>query len=147
MEVFGKVKQAIKYLISPLILYFINMRNHSFIEDISAIYIKKVGRFSMIRKGSEITSSTFLDDYSYISGPRSYVDGAIIGKYCSIARQVTLGVKGHNYHWVTTSPIITSASYKIIDKDVVEPSKGPVIIGNDVWIGMNANVLGGGENR
>lgn len=136
-----------KYLLRPIAARFLlwrkNKRNQSFIEDHNISLNMQTGRYSMIRKGSEITFDTVLGDYSYISGPRAYVDGAIIGKFCSIARQVTLGVKGHNYHWVTTSPIIQSVAYGMVNERVEAPQKGPVVVGNDVWIGMNANVLGG----
>ena len=71
----------------------------------------KLGKHVMIRNGSEVGSKVIIGDYSYISGPRSYVEEAIIGKYCSIARQVVIGVSGHNYNWVTTHPIITTALF------------------------------------
>lgn len=102
----------------------------------------RIGKRVMIRKGTEI-GLIQIGDYSYISGPRSYVEEAIIGKYCSIARQVTIGVSGHNYNWVTTSPIITSPEYNFIDSVHKEPQKEPPFIGNDVWIGMNATIMRG----
>lgn len=101
-----------------------------------------LGKKTMVRKGTEIGEIS-LDDYSYISGPRSYVEQAKIGKYCSIARQVVIGVSGHNYEWVTTSPIITSKEYGFIKNNVAEPQKDMPIIGNDVWIGMNAIIMRG----
>ena len=101
-----------------------------------------LGKKTMVRSGTEVGNIS-LGDYSYISGPRSYVEDAIIGKFCSIARQVVIGVSGHNYEWVTTSPIITSKEYGFVKNDVSEPQKTMPIIGNDVWIGMNAIIMRG----
>lgn len=66
-----------------------------------------------------------------------------IGKYCSIARGVTIILGGeHNTHWVTTYPFNTIFESKKHIKD--HPvSKGPIIIGNDVWIGTEAIILSG----
>lgn len=102
----------------------------------------KLGKKTMVRSGTEVGNIS-LGDYSYISGPRSYVEEAIIGKFCSIARQVVMGVSGHNYEWVTTSPIITSKEYGFVKNDVNEPQKTMPIIGNDVWIGINAIIMRG----
>jgi virginiamycin A acetyltransferase len=101
-----------------------------------------LGRKTMIRSENEVYNIS-LGAYSYISGPRSFIEDALIGKYCSIARQVIIGVSNHNYNWVTTSPIITSKSYGFISTDVKEQQKAIPVIGNDVWIGMNAMVMRG----
>ncbi|WP_236582359.1 CatB-related O-acetyltransferase [Sphingobacterium spiritivorum] len=119
-----------------------NIKTGTKIFDKSLSSRSKIGKNVMIRGGGEI-SYVEIGDYSYISGPRSYVEEAIIGKYCSIARQVVIGVSGHNYEWITTSPIITSPDYGIVDRSVAEPQKDCPIIGNDVWIGMNTIVMRG----
>lgn len=135
-----------KYLIKKalLSLYWIirNFRDNLNIENYSLSPKINLGKRTLIRKGTEVFNVS-LGDYSYISGPRSYVEDAQIGKYCSIARQVIIGVSGHNYEWVTTSPIITSKSYGFISDDINEPQKAPPVIGNDVWIGMNSIIMRG----
>lgn len=102
----------------------------------------KLGKKVMVRGGTEVGLIS-LGDYSYISGPGSYVEEAEIGKFCSIARQVIIGVSGHNYEWVTTSPIITSTEFKFIEIAMSEPQKEKPIIGNDVWIGLNSIIMRG----
>lgn len=102
----------------------------------------KLGKRTMVRSDNEIGNIT-LGDYSYISGPRSYIEEVQIGKYCSIAREVVIGVSGHNYDWVTTSPIITSTDYNFIEKNRSVPQKEMPIIGNDVWIGLNSIIMRG----
>lgn len=101
-----------------------------------------IGKKVMIRKNTEVGNIS-IGDYSYISGPRSFVRNCSIGKYCSIARNVIIGVDDHNIHFLTTSPIITDKHYGFIQTSVSEPQKKLVQIGNDVWIGINAIIMRG----
>lgn len=68
-------------------------------------------------------------------------DRVVIGKYCSLAYGVTIVASGeHNYRGVANFPF--AAVFKgDVDRDTF--SKGPVQIGNDVWIGANATILSG----
>ncbi len=102
----------------------------------------KLGKKVMIRKNTEI-SNVIIGDFSYISGPNTFVKDAIIGKHCSIARNVIIGVEGHEYHWLTTGAILVSKKYGFIKKGKhAEQKQGP-IIGNDVWIGLNCIIMRG----
>jgi acetyltransferase-like isoleucine patch superfamily enzyme len=139
------MKKIAKYFFKICLFIYWTVRNlleDKKIYDYTIRPSSKIGKKVMIRSGNEI-GNIEIGDYSYISGPRSYIEDAIIGKYCSIARQVTIGVSGHNYNWVTTSPIITSTKYGFINKDIPEPQKGIPVIGNDVWVGMNAIIMRG----
>lgn len=139
------MKKIAKYIYRIYLFIYWTVRNlleDKKIYDYTIRPSSKIGKKVMIRSGNEI-GNIAIGDFSYISGPRSYIEDAIIGKYCSIARQVVIGVSGHNYNWVTTSPIITSAKYGFINKDVPEPQKGIPIIGNDVWVGMNVIIMRG----
>jgi acetyltransferase-like isoleucine patch superfamily enzyme len=66
-----------------------------------------------------------------------------IGKYCSIARGVTFVLGGeHNTNWATTYPFNTI----FLEKNHIKGhplSKGPILVGNDVWLGTDAIVLSG----
>ncbi len=66
-----------------------------------------------------------------------------IGKYCSIAREVTIFLGGeHRADWITTYPF--SALFEEAKHIKGHPAtKGDVIIGNDVWIGSGATILSG----
>jgi virginiamycin A acetyltransferase len=81
-----------------------------------------------------------------------------IGKYCSIAYgvQFLCGSGHHDKHAVTTFPLmrqlIASNEYVEINgnarkrsdwDDEMAKSKGPIVIGNDVWIGLNSIILSG----
>jgi acetyltransferase-like isoleucine patch superfamily enzyme len=66
-----------------------------------------------------------------------------IGKYCSIAREVTIFLGGeHRADWITTYPF--SAIFEEAKNIEGHPmTKGDVVIGNDVWIGSGASILSG----
>jgi acetyltransferase-like isoleucine patch superfamily enzyme len=68
-----------------------------------------------------------------------------IGKYCSIADEVTIFLGGeHRNDWVSTYPFnALSKNYEHIQGH--PKSKGDVIIGNDVWMGRGAVILSGVE--
>jgi acetyltransferase-like isoleucine patch superfamily enzyme len=138
-----KLLITIRKVLSPIFWYFYNIKNNTHIEEYTVSFRTKIGEMVIIRKGSEISRNVEIGDFSYISGPRSYVEAALIGKYCSIARQVTIGVSNHNYKWITTHPILTSPEYGYINMGVDEFQKNPPVIGNDVWVGMNSVIMRG----
>lgn len=89
-----------------------------------------------------------IGEYTY-GNPIIYFEGEgnlKIGKFCSIAFE---GVKiflggNHRVDWATTYPFNKIVDYPEATQITGHPSsKGDVIIGNDVWIGMNATILSG----
>ena len=66
-----------------------------------------------------------------------------VGNFCSIAPNVTILLGGnHRGDWITTFP------FNVIFEDFRQieghpSSNGDVVIGNDVWIGLNAIILSG----
>lgn len=71
-----------------------------------------------------------------------------IGKFCSIAKGVTLILGGeHRTDWVTTHPFSGEVFHSVWPeaKEIKghPKSKGGVEIGNDVWIGFGATILSG----
>ena len=68
-------------------------------------------------------------------------DRVVIGKYCSVAYGVTIVASGeHNYRGVANFPF-AAVFQGDVNRDTF--SKGPVRIGNDVWIGANVTILSG----
>lgn len=134
------------FFLKRIILVFYWLLRNTFgdvlVQNYSLSPKLKLGKKIRIRKGSEVYQIE-LGDYSYISGPNSYIEDAIIGKYCSIARGTVIGVSDHNYKWVTTSPIITCSSYGIIKGKTENYQKKAPRIGNDVWIGLNSIIMRG----
>ena len=136
------IKRTLRRLFLTLYWIFRNQKHKTDNRNYILSPKVKLGKHSMIRNGSEVYNVN-LGEYSYISGPNSYIEDAIIGKYCSIARNVIIGVSGHNYEWVTTSPVIASKSYGIIKEVVPAPQKEIPVIGNDVWVGLNVVIMRG----
>ncbi len=68
----------------------------------------------------------------------------VIGKYCSIAYEVTMLVNGdHRTNWTSTFPFAYEYGLdRPGTKDHLRPT-GPITIGNDVWIGHGATIMGG----
>ncbi|WP_438971911.1 CatB-related O-acetyltransferase [Methylophaga sp.] len=77
-----------------------------------------------------------LGAYSYVRSDSKLLNISIIGRYCSIGRNVTLGLnpRNHPLDWVSTSTQF-SRNYTRL----VPPSQ----IGHDVWIGDNAVIMAG----
>lgn len=115
-------------------------------------------------------NNTYLKEAKWANvGCKTYDNGAfvwrwyngsklVIGKYCSIANDVNF-VCDSGYHTesqITSFPlfhevlekndnvIINNTSYVVKDiKDNLKPLKTGIIVGNDVWIGMNVTILPG----
>ena len=90
--------------------------------------------------------------FSYV-GPGSIVKRTTIGRYCSIATNVTIGPSDHNMEILSTHPFASGwygpfryseESKKIRSRTKHNQSKSPqTIIGNDVWIAANVVVRRG----
>lgn len=68
------------------------------------------------------------------------------GKFCSIARNLTICLGGnHRTDWVTTYPFghIHKKVFNTFNYKGHPSSKGNVVIGNDVWIGDNVSIMSG----
>lgn len=67
-----------------------------------------------------------------------------IGAYCSISGRVEVLPGGnHRPEWVSTFPFRVANGLDGAYEDGQPASRGPVVIGNDVWIGRGAMVLSG----
>jgi acetyltransferase-like isoleucine patch superfamily enzyme len=64
----------------------------------------------------------------------------IIGNYCNIARNVEFLLGGeHNINNLTTYEF----RVKYLKQDYETMTKGPIILGNDVWVGRGSTILSG----
>lgn len=71
-----------------------------------------------------------------------------IGKFCSIGRGTEIFLGGeHNTKWITTFPLNHAFHYdtnrRTRGQYEQEHARGDVVIGNDVWMGVNVLVLSG----
>lgn len=83
--------------------------------------------------------------YTYICNSSQLVC-AEVGKYCSIAPGCQIGNATHTLNFLSTSPIFTekrnATGTSWVNENLTNPFL-PVKIGNDVWIGARAMVMGG----
>lgn len=110
-----------------------------------------------IKRDEAQYTKDLLKDPKYIVGDYTYGmpvlydwnDGGtlIIGKYTSIAENVSILLGGnHRHDWASMYPFASiGEGYWDGAKSVVgdRSSKGDVVIGNDVWIGINATIVSG----
>lgn len=89
--------------------------------------------------------------YSYASSRELIRPDTIIGQFTSIARNVYIAPGNHPTQYLSTSPFYYAPYNKgkaIYQKEIADKINGynsekKCIIGNDVWIGINAVVLQG----
>lgn len=108
---------------------------------------------SYIGKSVDLTSRIEIGAFSAVGGHSGTIVNAIIGRYCSIADNVEIGLKQHPTDWLSTScyqyigDYLQRSRYSKCMVDVVFPDKvinnSPVVIGNDVWIGNGSRIMSG----
>lgn len=142
----------IRKFISLLIIRF-KYRNCN-IKSLNIAKDVVLGDNCLISKCTQIADNVTIGDCTYFNSDRKWIiieSNVKIGKFCSIAPGVVIGVGNHNYNNITTHPILYNNYYLkkmklnceklkqngLIDRDVVTE------IGNDVWIGMDANIKRG----
>lgn len=133
-----------------------NIAVSSRIVDYSGIHKTARIERSCISAGVTIGEGAWLHDctisghisigrFSTINGPSTDIYTAInyvnIGHYCSVARGVV--IQEYN-HWMDHCSTYSIFSHTFNDPTVEESvSKGPIIIGHDVWIGTQSIILSG----
>lgn len=95
---------------------------------------------------SYIEGKVEIGDFTSIWGPNihitSKINKVLIGKFCSIARNVSI----QEYNHKTNLPSTYHINYNVLEQQVSRKdlsSKGNIEIGNDVWIGAGAVILSG----
>lgn len=90
---------------------------------------------SEIMEGSHVSNDSIIGNYSYV-GYNTFITKANIGRYCSIANNVSIGQGEHLINNISTSSLFYEDPYNIL-------TSGDCIIGNDVWIGVGSTVRRG----
>jgi len=115
--------------------------NNSFLKG--DIHIDACAR---VLDGVNLVGRIQIGRYTHIEGPDTdvyaKVHSVLIGSFCSIARHVVFQEYNH--------PLNTCSTYFIqrhVFGDNTNPiwSKGPIIVGNDVWIGTQCIILSGSK--
>ena len=130
----------LKYVLG--ILY--NLFNPAVSLLVKIDYKSKISRKAKVYSRVQFSNST-VGDYSYVCrGTR--VIHADIGKFCSIAGDTIIGMGTHSLDNISTSPIFTEnkngTRHSWVNISVQNPYSR-VTVGNDVWIGIRAMIIGG----
>ena len=134
------IKQEIKF-------FFLKRKFPQAIIHNGVILDKKsnLGQHSVVFANTVLINSR-LDDYSYIQ-KNSEIFNTTIGKFCSIASNVTIGLANHPMHLLSTSPVFYDNTQplpffftdKKYDKELILET----VIFADVWIGQGAMIKAG----
>lgn len=130
-----------------ILRYYIAKRSHPCAKLHYPVTVKEstLGHGCILYNNTVVVSS-FIGDHSYIGGG-SRVQYAEIGKFCSIAPEVRIGLGKHPIHLKSTYPGFYAkdpSQYGITPEYAnSEPEYERIVIGNDVWIGCRAMVLDG----
>lgn len=134
------MKRLLKFSID----YIKNLFNPA-ISIFCRVEYSEVSRKAKIWRFSKLYHSK-VGDYSYI-GPKARVTYSSIGKFCSIAGETCIGMGSHPLEFVSTSPIFFSprngTGHSWVKENTTFNEYKEVIIGNDVWIGNRAMIMGG----
>jgi len=102
------------------------------------------GKYNVFFSNVTVNNSK-IGDHTFIQR-NSNVNNAVIGKFCSIAMGVTIGLGQHPTGYVSTHPAFYSKTQPLAktfsQKDTFEPFR-QTLIGHDVWIGQNALIMDG----
>jgi chloramphenicol O-acetyltransferase type B len=107
----------------------------------------KIHKNCHILQGS-ILNSVVLQSYSYLN-KNCVLQNVNIGRYCSIATNVQIGLGNHPTNLLSTSTLFykkkNTFGIELIDKDINFSEYKTTNIGHDVWIGSSAIILDGVE--
>ena len=115
------------------------------VENVEVTGEVLLGKSVNITRGAILHGNIEIGDYTVLSGPSidlfTLGGKVIIGKYCSIARHVTIQEGNHKYKSISynyphrffadTIPTLESAYF----------SNGDIVIGNDVWIAAHTVII------
>lgn len=94
---------------------------------------------------SEFYGNIDIGNHTALNGPNLNIyagEGEVsIGNFCSIARNVSIQLDGHNYKKITSYQIFKNFFKTKNEQEVVRTQN--ICIENDVWIGANAMIYGG----
>ncbi len=104
-----------------------------------------LGHYSVLFKDVALIKSS-LGAFSYVQSS-SVICNAEIGKFCSIASNVYIGLGSHPMHMVSTSPVFYDNSQPLpkfmVFEKLFSDELPRTIIGSDVWIGHGVIIKAG----
>lgn len=117
-------------------LFVINLTGACRIRSLGvSAHTLRHGRQIEVMHSTRIDSTSRIGDYTYI-GSNTNITKSTIGRYCSIANNVSIGQGEHELDRVTTSAIFYATPWETL-------TTSDCVIESDVWIGVGAVVLRG----
>lgn len=102
----------------------------------------RFGRYVSVHERASVIDS-YVGDYTYV-GVASVVRESTIGKFCSIAPEVFVGLVNHpTEEFVSSHPaffLSRPGTWEFVNSDLFKEPPG-VTVGNDVWIGHRALIM------
>ncbi len=98
------------------------------LSSVESGVVPRIGRFTYFRSGVKFASLSS------------------IGRFCSVAKNVRGGEQSHPMGWLSTHPFLFDARYSGRPECMRDPSpfhRKPPVIGNDVWLGIDAMIMCG----
>lgn len=124
---------TLKSIVYRFNFMFFKRKNDVFSQNVSLPALAGVN--IEIREGTYIDGSSVVGSYTYV-GRNCAITKSSIGRYCSIANNVSIGQGEHELDRISTSSIFYDASYEMLTNKECN-------IGDDVWIGVDAIILCG----
>ncbi len=137
-----------EFLIAPIRLTILQNKYPTcrFYAGASVNNSSSLGKYCVIFQNTSIANSV-IGDHTFIQ-KNSRILNANVGKFCSIASRVSVGLGKHSISSVSSHPAFyLSTSTSPIAKSFSSSDKfstyEPIHIGHDVWIGENVLILDG----
>lgn len=93
-----------------------------------------------------VFNNVILGSYTYV-GRNSLLQNVKVGKFCSIANDVMIGLGTHPLDLFSTSPLFyrkhNTFKIKLVQENLVFKEYTETVIENDVWIGARVTILDG----
>lgn len=121
------------FLINLLMLIIGRIKRHNIIDSahVSALSLK--GNKIKVQNGTKIDKATEIGSHTYI-GCYCYVTRAKIGRYVSIANNVSIGQGEHDLNKISTCSTFYKDAWGVL-------TEGECVICDDAWIGVDAVIL------
>lgn len=110
-------------------------------RDGSDVDYREVALTARLARGVTIKARTRVDQRTIIGGQtyvgfNCFITAATIGRYVSVANNVSVGPGEHDFAMISTSSALEKQGYDDL-------TSNPCVIGNDVWIGVDSVIRRG----
>ncbi|ENA4998358.1 CatB-related O-acetyltransferase [Escherichia albertii] len=133
-------------MLKKAIKYFLHKLQNKKIGFGTTIIDSEYSKSNWLGSNVSLTKSS-LGKYTYISDD-SRIRNCKIGAFCSIGRNVKIGLGFHPINYISTSPYLYRRSFLgmrgFSNNDMfLNEDYRDTVVGNDVWIGDNVLICGG----